>query len=71
MTISKLHVVSTNDAPDIQPRGANSGLGGCAGPIRMATISDGVRLIEAFRRISDPDKRAFVIEQAEALADKG
>jgi hypothetical protein len=68
MTISKLHVVARNDALGLQLEAAKSGLSGCSNEPAGPTISDGVKLIEAFRRISDPDRRKWLLKQAERLA---
>jgi len=67
MAIGKIRIVSINDTPDVQSRGGKFRSDGCISKAAPAG-EEGLRLIQAFCRITDPAQRARLIEAAESFA---
>jgi hypothetical protein len=69
MNNAKLRIVASNDAARV-PAGAGipGKMGGFEGPIKEFLPGEGLRLLRAFARISDPKQRALLIDQAEKSA---
>jgi hypothetical protein len=70
MTIGKIRIVSTNDTPDVQSKGGKPRARGCI-PKAAPAGEEGLRLMQAFCKITDPSQRIRLIEAAEGFARAG